>query len=208
MRIAQERTMKSSRERLNRLYEIAAPQDGYFTARQARAAGYETNGQTYHVRAGNWIREHRGIYRLASYPLAERPDLILWCLWSFDRQDRPQGVYSHATALSLYELSDVNPARIHMTVPAGFRRRAEIPGALVLHRGALPESERREMWSVPVTTPLRTLIDVIGDGALSEDLIRQAVRQALDRGLVARRSLLEGLRDWPGLSTVTGEPIR
>ena len=199
--------MTGSRERFQQLFDIAVLQDGYFTARQARATGYGTNSHAYHVRAGNWIREHRGIYRLASYPLAEHPDLIVWYLWSFDRQGRPQGVYSHATALSLYELSDVNPARIHMTVPTGFRRRVEIPRVLVLRRGAIPESDRREMWGVPVTTPLRTLIDVVDDGTLSEDLLRQGVRQALARGLVARTALEEGLRDWPGLARAMSEAV-
>ena len=197
--------MTSSRQRFQKLYEIASLQDGYFTAKQAREAGYETNGRAYHVRVGNWVREHRGIYRLASYPLAERPDLVLWYLWSFDRQGIPQGVFSHATALSLYELSDVNPAKIHMTVPAGFRRRVEIPRALVLHRGTVPASDRGEMWGVPVTTPLRTLIDVVYEGTLSDDLLRQAVRQALERGMVMRSAVEEHLGAGRGLAGATGE---
>jgi predicted transcriptional regulator of viral defense system len=42
-------------------------------------------------------------------------------------------VYSHHTALSLYDLSDLNPSKLHMTVPMDFRRNSEIPGILVLH---------------------------------------------------------------------------
>ena len=94
-----------------------------------------------------------------------------------------------------------------MTVPTGFRRRVEIPRVLVLRRGAIPESDRREMWGVPVTTPLRTLIDVVDDGTLSEDLLRQGVRQALARGLVVRTALEEGLRDWPGLARAMSEAV-
>lgn len=101
------------------LYEIAEPQYGFFTTKQAKEAGYDESKHAYHVRAGNWMREHRGIYRLRNFPSPERPDLMLWFLWSRDRNDVPRGVYSHDTALALYDLSDVNPAKLHMTIPKG-----------------------------------------------------------------------------------------
>jgi hypothetical protein len=75
-------------------------------SKQAASLGYRSNKRAYHVQAGNWLREHRGIYRLALFPEPARPDLILWWLWSRDRSDRPVGVFSHHTALSLHELSD------------------------------------------------------------------------------------------------------
>ena len=56
------------------LYELAAHQGGYFTARQAREAGYEDNVHPYHVRSRNWVREARGVYRLSQFPLPSRPD--------------------------------------------------------------------------------------------------------------------------------------
>jgi hypothetical protein len=95
------------------------------------------------VQAGNWIREHRGIYGLASFPRGERPDLMLWSLWSRNRGEAAQGVYSHQTALILHDLSDVIPAKLHMAVPRSFLRNSEIPRALVLHFADLPESDRR-----------------------------------------------------------------
>ncbi len=62
------------------LYELATAQGGFFTARQALAAGYRDNVHSYHVRSGNWIREARGVYRLNRYPLHSRPDLMVWQL--------------------------------------------------------------------------------------------------------------------------------
>src|SRR5690348_12428392 len=109
------------------LYQIAEPQFGFFTAKQAKEAGYDESKHAYHVRAGNWIREHRGIYRLRSFPVPERPDLMLWSLWSRNREGVPQGVYSHDTALALHDLSDINPSKLHMTVPKAFRRTSAIP---------------------------------------------------------------------------------
>lgn len=87
--------MTSATQKYKRLYQIASEQDGYFTTKQAIKAGYDTNIHPYHVKTGNWIREHRGIYRLANYPIEERPDLMQWYLWSRNRNEEPQGIYSH-----------------------------------------------------------------------------------------------------------------
>src|ERR1039458_3305351 len=89
-------------------------------------------------KAGNWIREHRGIYRLALFPATDRPDLALWSLWSSNRKEEVEGAYSHQTAISLFNLSDLNPAKLHMTVPRSFRRNSQIPSILVLHYEDLP----------------------------------------------------------------------
>src|SRR5216683_1789998 len=81
-----------------RLYSVADKQQGFFTTKQAIAAGFAERTHPYHVNVGNWIREHRGIYRLADFPTAERPDLMLWYLWSQNRKEVPEGTYSHDTA--------------------------------------------------------------------------------------------------------------
>jgi Transcriptional regulator, AbiEi antitoxin len=58
----------SPSDRQKELYHLAESQSGYFTTKQAAAFGYTSNKRIYHVRAGNWIREHHGIYRLALFP--------------------------------------------------------------------------------------------------------------------------------------------
>lgn len=107
----------------------------------------------------NWIRERRGIYRLAQFPTSGRPDLMLWQLWSHNRDGQPQGTFSHATALSLHELSDVMPRRLDITVPPGFQRMAAIPPVLRLHRARLGEEDMETIDGVRVTTPQRTLVE-------------------------------------------------
>jgi predicted transcriptional regulator of viral defense system len=105
------------------------------------------------VNAGNWIREHCGIYRLADFPAPEHPDLMLWYLRSQNPQEVPEGTYSHETALSVHELSDIMPSKRHMTVPREFRRNRTIPEILVLHRAHLDTGEVQEMQGVRVTRP-------------------------------------------------------
>ena len=96
---------KARKAAAKRLYELAEVQNGFFTTKQAKAAGFAENTHPYHFHAGNWVREHRGIYRLANFPRGERPDLMLWSLWSRNRGEAAQAVYSHQTALTLHDLS-------------------------------------------------------------------------------------------------------
>jgi predicted transcriptional regulator of viral defense system len=179
----------TGRPRHGDLYDFAERQGGFFTALQAREAGLADNTHPYHVKAGNWIRERRGIYRLARFPLPSRPDLMLWQLWSHNRAGEPQGTFSHTTALSLHELSDAMPRRLDMTVPPGFQRMAAIPAVLDLHRGRLGDEDVETVEGIRVTTPLRTLVDVVHDGVLGQDLQVQAVHDAIRRGRVTRRQL-------------------
>lgn len=180
---------RSSKENFQRLYQMAERQQGFFTAKQAKAAGYDERTHPYHVQAGNWIREWRGIYRLAYYPLAERWDLALWSLWSCNRQGIPEGVYSHDTVLSFYDLSDICPAKLHMTVPKTFRRNSEIPGVLVLYRGELPESDVRRTSGFALTTPLRAVVDLLVEWQIADDILRQALQEGRARGLISYREI-------------------
>ncbi len=127
-------------ERRKDLYRIAQSQGGYFTAKQAAALGYASNKRIYYVRAGNWSRKHRGVYQLTRFPEPDRPDLILWMLWSGDRSDQPTGVYSYQTALSLHDLTDANPAELDITVPASFRREVDFAARMVVYSGCNGEA--------------------------------------------------------------------
>jgi predicted transcriptional regulator of viral defense system len=177
--------MKESHQKSSgRLFAIADRQQGFFTTKQAVAAGFSEKTHSYHIRVGNWAREHRGIYRLVQFSATERPDLMLWFLWSRNRHDIPQGVYSHETALALHNLSDVMPAKLHMTVPKTFRRSVAMPRVLLLHHAAIPPNAIEGIERVKVTKPLRTVIDLLSEGRVSEDIILQALRDGRQRGLI------------------------
>jgi len=183
--------MPNTTQNFQNLYQIALEQDGYFTTKQAISAGYDTNSHPYHIKTGNWIREHRSIYRLANYPIGDRPDLMLWYLWSRNRNEEPQGVYSHETSLAIHEFTDVNPSKLHMTVPKGFRRNSRIPDILVLHYGDIMPAEIDQVYGVKITNSIRTLIDIIMEGNIPEDLLSQAILEAINRGAITTRELKE-----------------
>ena len=168
------------------LYEVAEMQAGFFTTKQAKAAGYAENTHPYHVQAGNWIREHRGIYRLSKFPQDDRPDLMLWWLWSKNREGLSQGVYSHETALSLHDLTDLMPSKLHMTVPKTFRRNSRIPRQLVLHHADVSERDTEMLHGVRVTRPLPTILDLLLTDEIEASTLRAALREGLQRGLIRR----------------------
>ena len=180
-------TKRSSKENQARLFAIAEGQGGFFTAKQAEEAGIDRTHHAYHVRMGNWQREHRGIYRLTQFPMPERSDLILWSLWSRGRDDEPQGVYSHQTALSLYDLSDLMPSKLHMTVPTKFRRMVETPSILALHYADLPRNQIEEREGYRVTRPIRAIVDVSQD--VSAEILSQAFAEARTRGLITEKDV-------------------
>ena len=192
--------MKQETRKRTDLFELAESQQGFFTAKQAEKAGFLNKNHGYHVKAGNWIREGRGVYRLSTFPRTDDSQLIALSLWTRNREDKPEGVYSHETALSIHDLSDVMPARLQMTVPKRFRRLAKTPRALVLHYDDLEDSDVEQMRGYRVTKPLRTIVDLLTEDGLAKDLIRQAFFQAVERGLIPIRDtkskkLPEGIRN-------------
>jgi predicted transcriptional regulator of viral defense system len=64
------------------LYDVAATQEGLFTARQAASAGYSPPLLIHHQKAGRTARVRRSIYRLIHYPPGEPEELVTAGLWS------------------------------------------------------------------------------------------------------------------------------
>ena len=173
----------------SRLLQIAESQQGYFTSRQAESCGFSPANFHRKLRAGKWSKELRGIYRLSNYPFTSRPELTLWALWSADKQGNPQGVWSHETALELHGLSDVAPAKLHMSVPKHFRKNTAIPNNICLHFvDKIPQTEIEVRQGYRVTTPLKTLGDLIQEGQTQHEQIELAI---LD--LAIQKSLIKGL---------------
>lgn len=172
---------RDSQDARRRLYEFAVSQGGYFTASQARAAGYPKQLQHYHAKRGNWVREDRGIYRIWEWPGGSYDDLIRWTLWS-----RGVAVVSHESAMAVHDISDLMPAKIHLTVPPGFRKNP--PAGIILYRDRLTPHEVEQRDWFRVTTPIRTLIDVAQAGVSIEHIAR-GIRDAIRKGLIADRHI-------------------
>ena len=156
------------------LHEIANGQSGHFTAQQAAEVGFSSQLLHAHVQTEKLERPMRGIYRIARFPPSDHEDLVVLWLWSGQ-----QAVFSHETALSLHELSDALPARIHLTMPTSTSRRKRVPDDVVMHLADLDKGDQQWLGPVPVTKPDRSVLDVAaahGDAALVAQAIDQGIR--------------------------------
>ena len=174
-------TQKARRPDHEQLYSIAEAQGGYFTAAQAREAGFSYERLSDHRKTGRFERVVHGIYRLVQFPSSRFEDLYVAWL-----RTGPKSAISHESALALYDLSDVIPRAIHVTVPRTASRRRK---GIRLHTNRLGPDDVTRREGLPVTTPARTVADVASAG-LSEDRVRQAIQQALRRGLTNSERLL------------------
>jgi len=184
-----QRLFRSRNEATRCLQKIAEAQAGFFTAKQAKKAGFSESSHTYNVQEGHWPRECRGIYRLTSFPAVLRPELVRWHLWSMDREGRAQGVYSHSTALGLYVAPEATtdlPAALEMTVPKGFRRRGATPEGLTLYYADLAESDIAARNGYRLTTPLRTILDLAAADTMPREELSKALLGILKRRLITR----------------------
>jgi predicted transcriptional regulator of viral defense system len=132
--------------------------------------------------AGRGTLEHlgHGLYRMPMVPPTQLDPYMEAVLWSGRR-----GVLSHETALDLYDLCDVNPAAIHLTVPVGFRTRKPVPPTYRLHRERIDNDEVRWFEGIPIVAPDRAILGGI-EQALGWQLIDQAIKTGRDRGLIDR----------------------
>ena len=190
-----------TRDSARTLASLAQEQGGYFTAKQAQAAGYEYPKLVYHVTAGNFDRVEHGLYRLPTVPPSEHDELIRLTLWSRNQKDQPQAVVSHQSALVLHDLSELLPGEIHLTVPSKFRKVP--PSGCILHKATLSDREVEDRAGFRVTNPLRTLVDA-AEGDVTQEQLEKSVNDALSRGLVRRKPLEAAAKNSERLSRALG----
>jgi len=161
-----------------KLLNHAQQQYGYLTPEDAREL--EVDPTQLRLMAARHTLEHvgRGLYRMPTVPVTQLDAYMEAILWTGRR-----GVLSHETALDLYELCDVNPSAIHLTVPSGFRTRMDVPGVYRLHRFDLNPAEVGWHEGIPIVTPERAIFGGI-EQALGWQLIDQAIETARARGLI------------------------
>jgi predicted transcriptional regulator of viral defense system len=165
------------RESLSKLASIAEQQDGFFSAAQATVDGVDNKRLQRLVGQGIIERDSRGIYRFVAYPRSERDELWRAVLWPTVKRGDALGVLSHATALSLYDITTIAPQQIDITVPTSMRLRKLIPETYKLRYDSYSPTDVTTVTGLPATTLFRTLFDLI---VAHEQ--RQFVIEAIDEG--------------------------
>lgn len=176
----------ADQDRWETLGRIAESQAGYVTAAQAEQAGFHRNALRHHTREGGRLeRAGRGLYRLRFYPSS--PFEHIAAVWVLAGPD--VAVVSHESALELYDLADVAPSQVHLTLPRRYRYR-EAPNGARFHypREPLADAEVRRVQGLRTTSPERTILDVLEAGTQPEQ-IEMAVQQAVERALTTPKRL-------------------
>ena len=83
-------------------------------------------------------------------------------MWTRD----PDAALSHDTARDAYELSDINPDRIHVTVPRRVRAlgRRHAPAAYMVHYEGLTPAQRGWWEQIPTVTVPTAIDQCIASG--------------------------------------------
>jgi very-short-patch-repair endonuclease len=159
------------------VHELIAGQFGLITARQAARWGISASAITRRVASGEWARVLRGVYRLSAAEVTLRQWALAPVLWAGEG-----ALVSHGAAAALHGFDLRAPRMPEIWVPGS---RALRTGHVSVHRGTrLDRADRTAVDGIPVTTAVRTLIDLsarLEDDkllALTEDLLhRQLVRE-------------------------------
>lgn len=151
------------------LADLAADQWGLMTSAQAVAAGVGRMQLSRMDDAGLLSRVTHGVYALRG-SLGEK-HLELAAAWlgldparpARERLVDPVGgaVVSHASAAVLHGLGDLDADRHEFTLS---RRKQTRRSDVRLHRGTLDAGEVTRVDGLPVTTPVRTIADLLADG--------------------------------------------
>lgn len=162
------------------LRELAATQNGLVTRQQALDdLGLTVGAVDNLVARGGLEKVAHGIYRVPYLPGIEVEQFQVAVLRTGD----PEAALSHETALALHEISDVNPARYHVTVPVGRRIRRSDNDRYVVHVQRLGLDQVGWWNLMRMVTPTTAIEQCMADGTPSY-LLRQAIERGARTGAV------------------------
>lgn len=174
----------------NQLADLAADQYGFVSQQDAQQLGIKPMTLVRMSEQGTLERRGHGLYRLRYFPVSPLDSYMEATLWP--RGTR--GVLSHETALQLYELSDVNPSKIHLTVPREHRIRREIPALYRIHHETLADEDVTFHEGMPIVTPAHAIRQSHA-AHLGPALIGQAIDHGVSSGRLTRKQAAQLRRE-------------
>jgi very-short-patch-repair endonuclease len=139
-------------QRVRQLWALARAQHWVVARRQLLELGFSGHWIDHRIAIGRLHRRHRGVYAVG------RPHVTQFGRWmAAVLACGAEAVLSHDSAAALWS---IRPAahRLEVSVVAGAKRRPD--GITVHRRPGLREAEVTDCHGIPVTSPIRTLIDV------------------------------------------------
>lgn len=159
------------------LWEIAADQYGYVTTSDATELGIPVIELGKLAHRGKLERVHYGVYRMPEIPVSDLDPYMLAVLWAGGR-----GRLSHHTVLSLRQLCDVNPVKIHLTVPTNYEPRRKGGELYRVHRQNLTDDDLDYFEGIPTVSVAIAITQALK--VLPHRLTKQAADNAAAAGLI------------------------
>lgn len=183
---------------LDALLEVGFEQGGYVSSAQAGAIGLSRSDVARLVRSGDVHRVRRGVLRMRHADRRHEDEIAAWLHFErgrlpWDRRGQSEAVLSHDSAAALHGLGSIIPTLPTVTVSPKRRRATDLADVSV-HGVPLHDTD----WSwldvngleLPVTTPARTIIDLVLAGH-EPSYIRRAITEATHDGRTTARDLHE-----------------
>jgi len=167
----------------SRLLELATDQYGYVSTDDARTLEIAPGRLKLLAERGSLVRIARGLYRFPAtvVPITPLDQYMQATMWPAGR-----GILSHQTALAAYKMSDVNPTKVHVTVPSDYRiRRKEVPAVFEFHHADLDAREISSLEGIPIVSAARAIRDAHASH-LGEALVGQAIDDGERSGRLRR----------------------
>jgi very-short-patch-repair endonuclease len=164
--------------------ELARQQHGVIRRSQLVALGLGDRAIENRLRAGQLHRIYQGVYAVGHTNLTTEGHYLGAVLACGNH-----AVLSHRSAAVLWRICPKRGPRVDVTVPSGGTRARR--GAVIVHRSPLPPDDTTLQHRIPVTTPVRTIVD------LADCSDRRELQRAIDEALYLRLDLTS-LQPLPG----------
>jgi len=170
-------------------WELAGRQHGVISRRQLLALGFSRSGIDHRVKRGRLHVVAHGVYAVG-WPQMTQKRRWMAAILACGRD----AVLSHRNAAALWGIGSETPGVVDVSV----RRRCELrrPGLRVRGRPSLTPEDLTTVDGIPVTSVVRTLIDLATE--LPPRRLERAICEADKRDLVDPEALRVALDDYGG----------
>jgi very-short-patch-repair endonuclease len=173
---------RESREMDAALATLATRQHGVVSRDQLVRLGFGRRGIVRRIEAKRLHPLHRGVYAVGHRRLSREGRYLAAVLFAGEG-----ALLSHCSAADLWELRATKEARIDVTVTRNRRGDRTVR----IHRNASEPDDATTRHGIPITTPLRTLLDLAA--VVPPPELERAIRQAVYRRLTTTALLADAV---------------
>jgi predicted transcriptional regulator of viral defense system len=188
-------------EALEAVLEAASEQGGYVTAGQATRLGLARDDIARLADYGDLQRVRRGVFRMRHAPVLHEDEIAAWLHFERDRLpwERKRQTYvvlSHESAAGLRRLGTIVAERPTVTLLPASGRSPHVTDIAVRRA---PLRDKDWAWSavgalkLPVTTPARTIVDLLLDKHEPSYVVR-AMNEAVAERLTTPAEIMDAAR--------------